>query len=397
MISGQDFLTTVGNILGAIILAPESLDLMNSCARLQINVNTRVQIRYLGDVGTRMDVDALLEHRSGENPSGINLEYDEIFVNMELASQPTEESQQSGDAEPDYSALSVAALNVLEKSHDIRAATFLAQAGLRLDGIEGLAGPLQYVRGCIEQHWETCHPELEDDGEDPTMRSNAVLSLSDPDGILSGLRRASFTDSPSFGKFSLRDALIASGEIDASPDSETIPETATIEAAVKDTDDKTVATLAARIQGMVADVVAIETVFGEKCPGHGPDLDPLKKMLNRIKGRISAGKSDQAADETGGSAGHDVMQDQNEETAQSAAISASGVAPGALAGSEDVRQALDQIIAYYARREPSSPVPVLLNRAKRLVNADFLTIVRDMAPSGMDNVNTVGGLTDDDE
>ena len=357
-------------------------------------MNTGIQIRHLDDIGARMDVDALLEPRSADNPSGENLEYDEAFVKMELASQPTEESQQGGDAEPDYASLLQAALTVLEKSHDIRAANYYAQAGLRLDGIEGLASPLQYVRGCVEQHWETCHPELEDDGEDPTMRSNAVLSLSDPDGILSALRRAPFTDSPSLGKFSLRDVLIASGEIDASPDAETIPETKTIEAAVKDTDDAKLSEMTAQIEGIVADVVAIEAVFDEKCSGRGPDLDPLKNMLNRIKDHIPAGKSDQAGGE---SAEHDAMQDQTEETAQSTATQASGVAPGALAGSEDVRQALDQIIAYYARREPSSPVPVLLNRAKRLVNADFLTIVRDMAPSGMDNVNTVGGLTDDDE
>jgi type VI secretion system protein ImpA len=344
-----------------------------------------------------MDVDALLEPRSADKPSGENLEYDEVFINMELASQPTEESLQSGTPEPDYAALSKAALTVLEKSHDIRAAVFLAQAALRREGIEGIAGPLKYVRGCIERHWDTCHPEVEDDGEDPTMRSNAVLALSDPEGILSGLRRAPFTDSPSFGKFSLRDVLIASGEIEASPDAETIPEAATIEAAIKDTDEARLSALAASLQGMVADVEAIEAAFGAKCPGQGPDLEPLKKLLNRIRNRIPAEGSDQDDDDIGGGAESEDMQEPTDETTQPAARQASGVAPGAISGSEDVKKALDQIIAYYARREPSSPVPVLLNRAKRLVNADFLTIVRDMAPSGMDNVNTVGGLKDDDD
>ena len=57
---------------------------------------------------------------------------------------------------------------------------------------------------------------------------------------------------------------------------------------------------------------------------------------------------------------------------------------------------LDRIMQYYERQEPSSPVPILLARAKRLVNADFMTIMRDLAPSGLDNVNMVGGLQDDD-
>jgi type VI secretion system protein ImpA len=52
---------------------------------------------------------------------------------------------------------------------------------------------------------------------------------------------------------------------------------------------------------------------------------------------------------------------------------------------------------YYARSEPSSPLPILLGRARRLVSADFLTIVRDMAPDGMDDVRRIGGLRDDDD
>ena len=46
---------------------------------------------------------------------------------------------------------------------------------------------------------------------------------------------------------------------------------------------------------------------------------------------------------------------------------------------------------------PSSPIPMLLERAKRLVNADFLTIIKDMAPHGLDNVQTIGGLDEDDD
>ena len=56
--------------------------------------------------------------------------------------------------------------------------------------------------------------------------------------------------------------------------------------------------------------------------------------------------------------------------------------------------ALDKIISYYQRHEPSSPVPVLLTRAKRLVSADFLTIMKDMAPQGVDQVRQIGGIDD---
>ena len=37
---------------------------------------------------------------------------------------------------------------------------------------------VKYIRFCLEEYWETCHPELDaDDDDDPTMRVNAVLGL----------------------------------------------------------------------------------------------------------------------------------------------------------------------------------------------------------------------------
>jgi type VI secretion system protein ImpA len=54
--------------------------------------------------------------------------------------------------------------------------------------------------------------------------------------------------------------------------------------------------------------------------------------------------------------------------------------------------ALDAIAKYYKDFEPSSPVPLLIGRARRLVKADFLEIMRDLAPSGLDTVNQISGL-----
>lgn len=46
---------------------------------------------------------------------------------------------------------------------------------------------------------------------------------------------------------------------------------------------------------------------------------------------------------------------------------------------------------YYAKHEPSSPLPILLKRAKRLVGADFMEIIKDLAPDGAANVRLIGG------
>jgi len=58
--------------------------------------------------------------------------------------------------------------------------------------------------------------------------------------------------------------------------------------------------------------------------------------------------------------------------------------------------ALDRIMAYYARQEPSSPIPLLLKRVRRLVGADFLTIMNDIVPQGTDTVRSLAGMTEEE-
>ncbi len=71
--------------------------------------------------------------------------------------------------------------------------------------------------------------------------------------------------------------------------------------------------------------------------------------------------------------------------------------PGSIETAQDARAALDKVMAYFRKYEPSSPVPIILERAKRLVGADFMTIMKDMAPGGLDSVKMIGGLGDDDD
>ena len=52
---------------------------------------------------------------------------------------------------------------------------------------------------------------------------------------------------------------------------------------------------------------------------------------------------------------------------------------------------LKLICDYYARSEPSSPVPLLLKRAQRLATGSFLDILRDLAPDALTQVEKVLG------
>lgn len=340
-------------------------------------------------------MDAFLKNRSDDAPSGENLEYDPSFSELERAAQPGEEKQVGdeivpGDA-PDYGDVIDKALEVLKYSHDLRAALYLARAELEVNGFPGFAKVTSYMRGCLEQHWDTCHPQLdEEDDDDPTMRVNAIVGISDDATMVRPVRRAPLTKSAAFGMISLRDIEIAKGETTPAEDEERVMDEASIAAAFKDTKPDTLQEIFAGVTTALEDIKAIDAVFNEKIPGQGPDLGNIMKVLQRAVVRLG--------EETGAGTEEAAVEEAAEGDAPTAVAAApTASAPGVINSPRDVEAALDRIMAYYAAQEPSSPVPTLLARAKRLVGADFMTIMEDMAPDGISNVKLVGGIKDEDD
>lgn len=331
-------------------------------------------------------------------PSGENLEYDPDFTAMELAAQPEEERQAGTEIvegkDPDYRDLAKKARVVLERSHDIRAAVYLADAELRQSGLAGFAEMTKYIRFCLEEHWGTCHPQLdEEDDDDPTMRINAITNLAGRGTIIKGLRReAGLTESRAFGVVTLRDIEVSQGD-EAPAQDETPMSSAEVAGAFSDTKVDTLKGYLASARSALEDVQAIDAIFLEKTPGYGPSLDPLLETLGKIVNILGKevgepapkeGAAVQVAGTEGAGAGA--------AAAGGSGAAAVGGVPGQIASRADVSAALDRIIDYYNKNEPSSPLPVLLKRARRLVGADFITIINDLAPLGVENVNLVGGI-----
>ncbi len=338
-----------------------------------------------------MDLSSYLEPRSDEPPSGENLEYDPAFTDLEIAAQPGEERQMGDEVvaaeEQDWSDVEAKSLAVMDKSHDLRAAIYLAEAVLHTKGLPAFASSLGYVKSLLEEFWETCHPELDEDDGDATMRINAVRGLASSDRMVRALRRTGLTDSRMFGQMTLRHLDVAEGRINMPADLEDIPDANSVAAAFKDTDEEVLSANADAVASALEDVSGIDAVFTDKTPGEGPDLEPLTTALKSIKQALARYA--------------DVGEEANEELSEDAAPARTAAAApsggGAINSPEDVTMMLDRIMDYYARCEPSSPLPILLERSKRLVNADFLTIIEDMAKEGLDEVRQIGGLKQDDD
>jgi type VI secretion system protein ImpA len=343
-----------------------------------------------------MDLEALLSTFDEVQPSGEDLEYDPVFTELELAAQPQEERQVGSDiipgGDPDYRLVQVKALEVLDRSNDLRAAVFLAEAELRLNGLPGFSRVTQYIQRCLSEHWASCYPQLdEEDDNDAIMRVNAVSGLADYDRIINGLHKVPLTKSKMFGEITLRDIAISNGDVEPSDESTAVLDAATVSAAFQDTNSDELSAI--KQAGIVAldNIASINSIFDTRLPGGGPNLDKLTSSLQKINRRIN---------EFSGSVGNEEVHEDGSRDKESNDIDAStlisaGVAIGGINSQIDVRNALDKIIAYYSQNEPSSPVPILLVRAKKLVGADFVSIMKDMAPNGLENVRLVGGIESD--
>jgi len=52
---------------------------------------------------------------------------------------------------------------------------------------------------------------------------------------------------------------------------------------------------------------------------------------------------------------------------------------------------MDKIVAYFEAYEPSSPVPLLIKRAKRLVSMHFMDVIKNLSPDALTAIQVISG------
>lgn len=335
------------------------------------------------------DVESLLQPVIGADPCGADLEYDRAFLDLERLVQGKPEQQMGSTVvpaqDPDWEAVAQSAAPLLSKTKDLRVAFHLTSALLNTDGFSGFRDGLAVLRGLVERYWEGLFPRLDpDDGNDPTFRVNILMGLCDPAAVTDRVRMLPLVISRSFGRFSLRDLAIASGEIP--PTSGTQPSAGSaIDGAFAESAVADLQATAASVRQSLEHLAALETSVGAHVgDARGPNFAKLSELLRQAH-KILVARLEQrgiaAAPLAGGSPG----------AAESGPPSVPIALPGTVSSREDVVRLLDRMCEYFERSEPSSPIPLLLRRCKRLVSANFLDIVRDVAPDAVHQVEALRG------
>lgn len=342
-----------------------------------------------------VDIEALLKGVSKQAPSGEDLEYDSAFAELERAAQFKSE-QQFGETvveaeQPDWTEVKKLALGLFSRTKDLRVATYLTRSLVHSDGFPGLAGGLGVICGLLEQYWESVYPQLDaEDENDPTVRINSLVPLADADAMISGVRYIPLVVSRAVGRFNLRDIDIAEGTLNAATGSNEGPADITVvDAAFLDCDLEELQETAEAVAQSISHVQTIETVMVERVGVEkAPDLANLRNELKQAQ-KILAERLSRRGVGGGGPAGQDA------EHGDTAGESVPAQISGEIRSREDVVRMLDKACLYFNHHEPSSPVPLLLQRAKRLVSADFIEVMRELAPAGLTQAQQNAGVEKD--
>jgi len=335
--------------------------------------------------------DTLLQPITVNAPCGENLDDKEPLVSLESLrifgeSSSPDERPDPRDPDnrmlppPDWAEIKRLASDGLRRSKDLRVLAYLGTASLRTDGLPVFTETLSAASHWLDTYWADTYPRVD---EDVIARRSALNCLADPMAVIDGLRKTPLVASRQHGRFALRHMDIAAGTISPSG-SETKPSEAQINAAFAEMETEQLQALSVRI---AAALVAVKAIADKMSGAAGAEAAPEFGPLTQVLGRIARVLEVQLAMRAGSS---------GDASASSTALTASGtIAVGAIGSRQDAIRALDAVAEFFRRNEPSSPVPMFCDRAKRLVSKDFLEVLADVAPDGVAQARLMGGLSGD--
>jgi type VI secretion system protein ImpA len=205
------------------------------------------------------------------------------------------------------------------------------------------------------------------------------------------------------GPISLRSLAIASGELPQPSEGPKL-DANLLEAAFREVQLSTLQTVASALQGARDELKGLGEAFQKGAGGQpGPDLSALDRIVFQAQAALRprlAARSAEAAPAKAGGAPASAALPGNGATAGNGAADAGGSAhvpeaqgiTGVVRSRDDVVMLLDKIIGYYERHEPSSPLPMLLSRCRKLAALSFLDIVKDLAPAALQQIELIGGI-----
>lgn len=337
-----------------------------------------------------LTLDTILAPISDDQPAGEDLSYDNERTELEQAFESSE-SADAGDApEKDWRAILKLIENQFSRTKDVWLAVYLARAGAASGSLETVELGVQALAGLFEGYWDTVHPQLEELGV--PGRKAPCDALSNRRSFLAPLERTVLMQHPRLGRFTGADFERFRSEA-AAADGYGL-----FRAALEELGVDALGVAIERLDSIEDALRRADRAFTAGAAGEEtPNYTPVYALLSQTKAAVRSFMPGEASGEEAGA-------DEGEGDAGGAAAGGGGggkrSVSGAVNSRDDVVRVLDLIGAYYRSHEPAHPMPLMLERAKGWVTMDFVTLMKDLAPDGVDQavrtLNQRRGIFDED-
>ncbi|MCE7032185.1 type VI secretion system protein TssA [Lysobacter sp. GX 14042] len=303
------------------------------------------------------ELDALLEPVAGPGPGGEDLSFSPEYDAIAEARRADDPSLEQGEwitdlKQSDWPAVERQAGELLRtRSKDLRLAGWWAEAQARNHGFTGLARGYRLVAGLCERYWDALYPLAEDGDAEPRIGNLAWLITHSA----RWLRELPLVQSPrgSYGLAEIEAAAARGAEAEG-------PDSATIDAARRDTPHEFYVRLVERLDECAEALAAMEAAVDFRLGMDGPGFGALRDTLDGVR---TAGR--RFAREAG------VLLDGAAPTVESfAGDSTADIAPpaeaapvGPIASRREAIARLREVAEYFRRTEPHSPVAYLAEKA----------------------------------
>jgi type VI secretion system protein ImpA len=316
---------------------------------------------------------------SADLPAGPDMQDSPEFAALEAAATETPEQQYGSilipAKAPEWQHVLELATDLSQKTQDLRVLLQILRALTRLHGLAGLKAGLNVFESLLKYRWEHVHPQLVIDGvEDPQVRFGVLSEFAATDGLVGDVRQATALNTP-LGAFTVRDLerVVEQGSVVLNGTNVSHDQ---LDQMVRDLDssEADALQLPSQLLQLLGDIR--QGIQAHSGPEFTPDLTFLLRPLERVNSLLQS----------------PVLTGTPEEASPSLAAAADSVTmPGALTSRAAVIKAMDAICAYLERNEPTSPVPLLIRRARRFMDMNFLDIVKEMSPDGLNQVMFIAG------
>ncbi|TWU56292.1 type VI secretion system protein TssA [Rubripirellula reticaptiva] len=344
---------------------------------------------------------------SSDSPSGANLEYDARFVEMMRLSEGTREQQYGktiiAAQPPEWRAIHQLALELATETRDLRVGVMLVESMTHIEGLNGLADGLALIRGWVCDFWDDVYPQMDaSDGYDPFVRINSLGRLCEPERLLAMIGRIPLVEAPPHIVVTVNDVRRSAGEAPTTVYAEraTPMEVEAAFLAMSVTELRQRYELCQRADNSLKQTIE----FLEQTVGIGVwDASVLSAKIavcrdilkTQLRRRLSV--SDAIIKDVSSSRVANEPADTDSDAWSPGDVDQSiqDIARVRVESREDAAHVLEAATRYFEKHEPSSPVPLLLRRARRLINQDFVGILRELAPEALVQAKNLAGDLDE--